>query len=261
MRSFRPARFTILNTVAILALILAPALPLPSPLGGIKADAGWLFHRNARRCQGAQVPRQSNLASASCQSVSKLYATVCTAPAATITPQSGCTPYGFPSPVQATQQAAVTTVAPIAAPVVPANMSPGSGPAPIPSPAVQPTPVNSTPSAAINVQGDGYNFGIWLNNERARRGLHALHHDATLAGYAASSSSQGFGRHHGPVTQYGTMPTGYPHVRRENLGVGSAGQVWNMWAASGSHASALFDPTATHYGIAHVGGVWTYNAR
>ena len=95
---------------------------------------------------------------------------------------------------------------------------------------------------------DLHGFQVWLNAERAARGLHPLAFDPHLASLAAANSSRGFGHH-------GFNPG------RENVGMGSLGQVESSWLHSAAHAAALFDRGVTRYGIALVNGVWTYNAR
>ena len=95
---------------------------------------------------------------------------------------------------------------------------------------------------------DLHGFQVWLNAERAARGLHPLAFDPHLASLAAANSSRGFGHH-------GFNPG------RENVGMGSLGQVESSWLHAAAHAAALFDRGVTRYGIALVNGVWTYNAR
>jgi hypothetical protein len=111
-----------------------------------------------------------------------------------------------------------------------------------------PEPVPVVVVAPVVAYGDQYGFSEWLNATRARHGLHALVHDAGLSALAAANSSRGFGHH-------GFNPG------RENVGMGSLQTVESMWMRSPAHASAILDRGARYYGIAHVNGVWTYNAR
>lgn len=114
--------------------------------------------------------------------------------------------------------------------------------------------VQASPQAAST--RDPASFVAWINGVRARAGLGSVAWDATLAGYAAQNSSQGFG-HHGR----GGFPMGYPLVRRENAGLGDLAQVEGMWLASPPHAAALLDPSIRLVGLGNAGNVWTYNAR
>jgi uncharacterized protein YkwD len=121
-----------------------------------------------------------------------------------------------------------------------------------------PALVAATPQAAgigpllapepIPVSGDPYGFGPWLNATRARHGLHPLDYDPGLASLAAANSSRGMNHH-------GFNPG------RENVGMGSLGQVEAGWLSSPAHAAALLDRGVRSYGIAHVRGVWTFNCR
>jgi hypothetical protein len=119
------------------------------------------------------------------------------------------------------------------------------------------TPLKTAPA----VQGDPYGFGSWLNAYRATAGLMPLAYSPELSGLCAANSSMGFG-HHGPAAGRGThYPYGYPTAIRENVGLGSGQAIWHEWTISNGHWQALLDASIKSYGIAQVGGVWTYNAR
>ena len=116
----------------------------------------------------------------------------------------------------------------------------GGGPSVLPGPTPSPRPAM--------VAADPYGFGPWLNSARAQRGLRPLAYDPALAGDCATNSAMGFG--HGF----------FGRCRRQNAGQGALATVCGMWLASPAHASALFDPSCTAYGIAHVNGNWTFGA-
>jgi hypothetical protein len=117
-----------------------------------------------------------------------------------------------------------------------------SAQSPAPAPVVVVVPVPVAPA------GDPYGFNLWLNAVRARHGLHALAYDPGLASIAAANSSRGFGHHR-------------LHGGRENVGMGSLGQVESGWMNSPAHAAAILDRGIRAYGIAFVNGVWTYVAH
>lgn len=107
---------------------------------------------------------------------------------------------------------------------------------------------DSIPYYTANAPVDAYNFGSWINGLRASRGLAPLAYDPQLAADAAANSSRGFGH------------AFLGRARRQNVGMGAFASVCSMWVASPAHASALFDPRITRYGIACVNGVWTFGA-
>lgn len=124
----------------------------------------------------------------------------------------------------------------------------------LPTPSVAPTPqaVEAPPSPqaipALTPYGDPYGFGLMLNEQRAKYYRKQLRYDPALSALAAANSSKGWGHH------------GF-HKGRENVGMGSLDVVMASWLASPAHADALLDPGLSRYGIANVGGVWTYVAH
>ena len=94
---------------------------------------------------------------------------------------------------------------------------------------------------------DPYGYGVILNADRTSRGLRRLAHDASLAEDAARNGARGFGHF---TRGYGIG---------QCVGVGSIEDVEVMWLADPPHAAILLDHSATLYGIACVGNVWTVN--
>lgn len=97
--------------------------------------------------------------------------------------------------------------------------------------------------------GDAYGFTAWINGVRARYGLRALVWSADAAAHAAINSARGFGHSYMGGT------------RRQNVGMGSLGQVEQGWLTSPGHFEAIVDPYVSEVGLAYVNGVWTMNAR
>jgi uncharacterized protein YkwD len=106
------------------------------------------------------------------------------------------------------------------------------------APAVQAAPAPASPGG----------FSAWVNGQRAAHGLPPIAEDGALSQQAAVNSSRGFGHSY------------MGSARRQNAGVGGPSQVWAAWMASPAHRDAILDPTITRFGIAVVGGVWTYSA-
>ena len=118
---------------------------------------------------------------------------------------------------------------------------------PATQPAVQ--QVSYATQATTTAEGDAYGFVSWINGVRARYGLRALAWSADAAAHAAINSARGFGH------------TYMGGTRRQNVGMGSLGQVEQGWLASPGHFEAIVDPSVTEVGLAYVNGVWTMNAR
>ncbi len=117
-------------------------------------------------------------------------------------------------------------------------------------------PLNVAPilQDAVVATGDPYGLMSLLNSYRASMGLATVAYDANLT-YWADQNNQDQAIHGIGHRVMGT-------ARRQNAaGNMSFPSVFYAWMGSPGHASALFDPSVTLFGVAYSYGWWTFDAR